>query len=256
MDHAFPFKALAGCGGLQYLPQTGDQFRKLHRQGADDEFPAFDLADVQHVVHQLLQVPARGLNLFQSVPNPIRLSEMVLRNAHQAHNDVHRGADIMAHPGQKCRFCRISLVGLLRCHDPVLLPALFVGDQLGHIEYLGNGSVLVPVFRNEPGQVPVSIGGRIFDGNGLLMGHPLRQGLQIEEFLHPVGVSRHHEGIAQRIHLAGRLSGHTGEPVDGLLGGDFLVKIPLQVDTINCHIDFTDGGDDLIVQRSLHQRLF
>ena len=69
---------------------------------------------------------------------------MVLRNAHQAHDDVHRGADIMAHAGKKFRLGRICVLRAVVCvtERPVRLQkffGVFVVLVAGYLSLFGYG---------------------------------------------------------------------------------------------------------------------
>ena len=72
----------------------------------------FDAAHIQNVIDQRKEMFRRLRDDRQILLNVLRLVDMACRAAGESDNRVHRGADVMGHIVQKCRF---GAVGCL-CH--------------------------------------------------------------------------------------------------------------------------------------------
>lgn len=164
------------CGILKQSGNAGIHIVQLQRA-------AFDAADIQHVVRDLLQIAPGDLNLPQGILQPFRVVQLILGDGSEAHDGVHGSPYIVGHTGEKIRLCLICLIGRFGNDDPVLLPVLGVADQAGGVEDMGYLAVLIPLLDDKAGQMPVAVLGQILDAHRLVPGQTFFQGGQIQKEL-------------------------------------------------------------------------
>ena len=96
--------------------QVAQQVGKFKRLVRDEEFAAFDLGHVQHVVDQHEQMARRNRDFSQTVFQPPAVVESRGRNGGHADDGVHGRADFVAHAREKFTF---GPVGTLRVEQSV-----------------------------------------------------------------------------------------------------------------------------------------
>ena len=93
--------------------------------------------------------------------------------------------DVVSHAAEKVRFGHVGPAGLLGGgHQllPVFQFLLFLPVDLpDHIQHIGHSAALVPLFHDEPGQVPGAAGGVILHGHALRVPQALGQGAGVQK---------------------------------------------------------------------------
>ena len=258
-DLTFKRQSLIGALGhdqgvdLLQHPAEGEGFVAQHHPAG------LDAAHVQNVVDELQQVAGAVADFFQIIPGLRRQCLILQRQAVQADDGVHRGADFVAHVGEEGGLGAVGGFRLNQCFRQGFVPGhafahLRVDDRKAHADRVDD--VIRPVFRvadaGHPdhfivfpavphGQIPVHDDGVVRQGGAdavrldelqeafpVALGHVgmgvVGKGLQIGE-MHPFGIAF----------------------VIAWIGPIAYGVVPVQVHVVDAAIVRSQGGDHLVL---------
>lgn len=227
---------LSGLGGndivalLQQLIQAEGALYHLHRA-------AFQLAHIQHVIHQAQQIPGNRLAFHTDIPQLFRIAGEMLRNLQQADDAVDGGADIMGHVQQKGGF---GLVGIFR-HligdlQPLLLdlPQFLLAYYPGDMQDVRHPALRAALALDETGLVPVAVHRVVFHFDNIRIRQPIRHGRQVEKMPHRLLILRGDQLSANVVYLLLGMLPVAHQAVHGMVvARNLLVGIPHQVNAVD-----------------------
>ena len=134
------------CLRINHTHQVGNQLGKVKFFIVQRHFTAFDFRHIENIVNQGKQVFRRRVNFLKAVEHPRFVVQLELPNRAHADNRVHRRPDIVAHPGQKIRFCAVRRLSCgKRAAQKLLLPRLLIALLVKNPEK-HNGNLVFPVW--------------------------------------------------------------------------------------------------------------